>query len=146
MSLGRGASVHHAMTEGLSDEQRREAAAGDLNVLAILMFVSSTGFALLNRWIGIIGWIAVAATVSSAVATTLGLLRRNEVMAAFIKIGFGVSGLAAPVVAVVGLVLGLFGITWGWAVLGAGVIYLGLSVLGLEIIQRAEDAGVIAKL
>ncbi len=134
------------MTEGLSDEQRREAAEGDLNVLAILMFVSSTGFALLNRWIGIIGWIAVAATVSSAVATTLGLLRRNEVMAAFIKIGFGVSGLAAPVVAVVGLVLGLFGITWGWAVLGAGVIYLGLSVLGLEIIQRAEDAGVIAKL
>ncbi|MDW3177145.1 MAG: hypothetical protein R8J94_07155 [Acidimicrobiia bacterium] len=134
------------MTEGLSDEQRREAAEGDLNVLAILMFVSSTGFALLNRWIGIIGWIAVAATVSSAVATTLGLLRRNEVMAAFIKIGFGVSGLAAPVVAVVGLVLGLFGLSWGWAVLGAGVIYLGLSVLGLEIIQRAEDAGVIAKL
>lgn len=134
------------MTEGLSDEQRREAAEGDLNVLAILMFVSSTGFALLNRWIGIIGWIALAATVSSAIATTIGLLRRNEVMAAFIKIGFGVSGLAAPVVAVVGLVLGLFGITWGWAVLGAGVIYLGLSVLGLEIIQRAEDAGVIAKL
>jgi len=131
------------MTGELSDEQRREAAAGDLNVLAIVMLISSTAFALVNRWIGIIGWIAVAATISSALATSLGLLRRNELIAAFVKIGFGVSGLAAPVVAVTGLVLGLFDVTWGWAVLGGAVLYLGLSVLGLEIIERAEAAGVI---
>lgn len=142
---GTRSNLSHSMEDELSDEQRRVAAAGDLSVLAILMFVSSTGFALVNRWIGIIGWIAVAATISSALATTLGLLRRNEVMAAFVKIGFGVSGLAAPVVAVAGVVLGLFGITWGWAVLGGAAIYFVLSVLGLEIIQRAEDAGVIAE-
>ncbi len=82
-------------------------------MLAVLMFVSSTGFALFNRWIGISGWIAVAATISSALATTLGLLRRNEVIAAFVKIGFGVSGLAAPAVALVGVILGLLGYSWG---------------------------------
>lgn len=121
------------------------AAAGDLNVLAVLMFVVSSGFALVNWWIGTLGWIAVAATVSSALATMLGLLRRNEVIAAFVKIGFGVSGLAAPAVGVGGLVLGLLGFTWGWAVLGAAVLYFVLSVLGLEIIDRAEAAGVIAE-
>ncbi len=131
------------MADELSDEQRHVAAAGDLNVLAVLMFASSTGFALVNRWIGIIGWIAVAATISSALATTLGLLRRNEVIAAFVKIGFGVSGLVAPGIAVAGVILGLLGYSWGWAVLGGAVIYFGLSVLGLEIIQRAEAAGVI---
>jgi hypothetical protein len=133
------------MADELSDEQRHVAAAGDLNVLAILTLVSSIGFALVSFWIGLIGWIAVAATVPSALATTAGLLSRNEVIAAFVKIGFGASGLAAPVFAVAGLVLGLFGISWGWAVLGGAVIYFGLSVLGLEIIQRAEDAGVIAE-
>ena len=44
-----------------------------------------------------------------------------------------------------GLILGLFGVTWGWAVLGGAVIYFGLSVLGLEIIERAETAGVITE-
>lgn len=131
------------MTGELSDEQLHDAAAGDLNVLAILMFVSSTTFALVNGWIGTLGWIAVAATVSSALATSLGLLRRNEVLAAFVKIGFGVSGLLAPVVAVIGVILGLFGFTWGWAVVGGAALYFILSVLGLEIIQRAEDTGVI---
>jgi len=133
------------MNDELSEEQRRVAASGDLNVLAVLMFVSSTSFALVNWWIGILGWIAVAATISSAFATTLGLLRRNEVVAAFVKIGFGVSGLAAPVVGITGLVFGLFGFTWGWAVLAGAVIYFGVSVLGLEIIRRAESVGVIAE-
>jgi len=133
------------VTGELSDEQRREAAEGDLNVLAILTFVSSTAFSLVSGWIGIIGWIAVAATVSSALATTLGLLRRNDIIVAFVRVGFGVSGLAAPVVAIAGVALGLFGVTWGWAVLGGAVIYLGLSVLGLEIIERAETAGVITE-
>lgn len=133
------------MTGELSEEQLHEAAAGDLNVLAILMFISSTGFSLVSRWIGIIGWIAVAATISSAVATSFGLLRRNEVIAAFVKIGFGVSGLAAPLVAVGGVILGLFGFSWGWAVLGGAAIYFVLSLLGLEIIERAEAAGVIAE-
>ncbi|MBT8240638.1 MAG: hypothetical protein KJN63_05370 [Acidimicrobiia bacterium] len=82
---------------------------------------------------------------SSALATTLGLLRRNDVIVAFVQVGFGISGLAAPIVAIAGLVLGLVGITWGWAVLGGAVIYFGLSVLGLEIIERAETAGVITK-
>ncbi|NNC80533.1 MAG: hypothetical protein HKN94_10320 [Acidimicrobiales bacterium] len=133
------------MSRELSDEQRREAAEGDLNVLAVLTFVSSTAFALVSGWVGLIGWIAVVATVSSALATTLGLLRRNDVIVAFVQVGFGISGLAAPIVAIAGLVLGLVGITWGWAVLGGAVIYLGLSVLGLEIIERAETAGVITK-
>ncbi|RZV42600.1 MAG: hypothetical protein EX269_14615 [Acidimicrobiales bacterium] len=133
------------MSRELSDEQRREAAEGDLNVLAVLTFVSSTAFALVSGWIGLIGWIAVVATVSSALATTLGLLRRNDVIVAFVQVGFGISGLAAPIVAIAGLVLGLVGITWGWAVLGGAVIYFGLSVLGLEIIERAETAGVITK-
>ncbi|MBT8240886.1 MAG: hypothetical protein KJN63_06630, partial [Acidimicrobiia bacterium] len=94
------------MSRELSDEQRREAAEGDLNVLAVLTFVSSTGFSLVSGWIGLIGWIAVVATVSSALATTLGLLRRNDVIVAFVQVGFGISGLAAPIVAIAGLALG----------------------------------------
>ena len=85
------------------------------------------------------------ATVSSTVATGLGLLRRNEAIAAFTKIGFGVSGLAAPAFGVLGLVLGFFGVAWGWALLGGAVLYFGFSVLGLEILDRAEKTGVIGR-
>ncbi len=131
------------MADELSDEDRRLAAAGDLNVLAILMFVGSAAFAGLNFWIGTIGWIAALATATSTLGTAIGLLNRNEVIAAFVKIGFGVSGLAAPVFAVGGLVLGLFGFTWGWAVLGGAVLYFGFSLLGLEILRRAEETGAI---
>ena len=129
----------------LSDEERHVAAAGDLNVLAILMFIGSTTFALMNWWSGLIGWIAVAATIPTARGTTLGLIQRNEVIAAFVKIGFGVSGLVAPVIAIAGVILGLVGFSWGWALLGAAVVYFGFSVLGLEIIKRAEETGVIAE-
>ncbi len=129
----------------LSDEDRQAAAAGDLNVLALVMFVGSTSFALMNWWIGLIGWIAVAATIPTALGTTLGLIQRNEVIAAFVKVGFGVSGLVAPVIAIAGVVVGLFGFSWGWALLGAAIVYFGFSVLGLEIIKRAEETGVIAE-
>lgn len=133
------------MADELSDEERRAAAAGDLNVLAVLMLAGSAGFAAVNLWLGSLGWIAALATVSSTAATSLGLLRRNEVIAAFVKIGFGVSGLAAPVFAVAGLVLGLLGYSWGWAVLGGAVLYFVFSLLGLEILDRAEATGAIAR-
>ena len=129
--------------DGLTDDQRHDAAAGDLNLLAIMMLTGSTIFSATNWWIGSLGWIAAFATVSSTAATALGLLRRNEAIAAFAKIGFGVSGLAAPVFGIAGLVLGLFGVTWGWAVLAGAVLYFGFSVLGLEILERAEQTGVI---
>ncbi len=133
------------MADELSDEERRAAAAGDLNVLAVLMLAGSAGFAAVNLWLGSLGWIAALATVSSTAATSLGLLRRNEVIAAFVKIGFGVSGLAAPVFAVAGLVLGLLGYSWGWAVLGGAILYFVFSLLGLEILDRAEATGAIAR-
>lgn len=127
----------------LTDEQRYEAAAGDLNVLAILMLVGSTIFSLVNKWLGTMSWIAVGLAIASTLTWSVGLLRRSEVIAAFVKIGFGFSGLAAPVVAVAGLVLGIVGFGWGWALLGAGVVYFLFSVLGLEILARAEEEGVL---
>jgi len=127
----------------LSDEERREAAAGDLNVLAMMMLIGSTIFAGVNWWAGSLNWIAALATVSSTAASSVGLLKRNEAIAAFTKIGFGVSGLAAPVFGVAGLILGLFGISWGWALLAGSVLYFGFSVLGLEILDRAEQTGAI---
>jgi len=133
------------MADELTDDERRAAAAGDLNVLAMLMLAGSAGFAAVNLWLGSLGWIAALATVSSTAATSLGLLRRNEVIAAFVKIGFGVSGLAAPVFAVAGLVLGLLGYSWGWAVLGGAILYFVFSLLGLEILDRAESTGAIAR-
>lgn len=132
------------MTNELSDEQLHDAAAGDLNVLAVLMFASSTTFAVVNLWIGTLGLTATAATIWSAAITSGGLFQRNELIAAFVKIGFGFSGLAAPLFGVIGIVLGLFGFSWGWAVLAGAILYFALSVLGLEILERAEDTGVIA--
>ena len=114
-------------------------------MLAILMLVGSSLFAAVNWWIGSLGWIAALATVSSTAATSLGLLRRNEAIAAFTKIGFGVSGLAAPVFGIAGVILGLFGFAWGWALLAGAILYFGFSVLGLEIIDRAEKSGVIGR-
>lgn len=131
------------MVTELSDEQLREAAAGDLNVLAIMMLVGSTAFALVNKWIGTMGWIAVALTIASTLTWSTGLFRRSQVIAAFVKIGFGFSGLAAPLVGLLGLIAGLFGHNWGWAVVAGAVVYFAFSVLGLEIISRAEDAGVL---
>ncbi|MEM7092009.1 MAG: hypothetical protein AAF567_03315 [Actinomycetota bacterium] len=134
------------MAAELTDEQLHDAAAGDLNVLAILMLVGSTVFSLVNRWIGTMGWIAVALTIASTLTWSIGLLRRSEIIAAFVKIGFGFSGLAAPIVAIVGIVLGVMGLTWGWAMLAGAVVYFAFSVLGLEIIARAEETGVLAEL
>lgn len=131
------------MSEELTDEQRREAAAGDVNVLAVLMLVGSTAFALVNRWIGTMGWIAVALSISSTLAWSLGLWRRNPVTTSFVKIGFGFSGLAAPVIGIAGIIAGLLGYSWGWALLAGAIVYFGFSVLGLEIIERAHDTGVI---
>ncbi len=131
----------------LSDTELREAAAGDLTVLAVLMLVGSIGFAALNLWIGTMGWIAAALAVSSTVLWSAGLLRRSATIAAFVKIGFGFSGLAAPVVAVVGLLLALIGdYRWGWAVVAGAVVYFFFSLLGLEIIERAQNTGVLERL
>lgn len=132
------------MTEQqLSEDDRKIAAAGDLNVLAILMFLGSAGFAFISWLIGTIGWIAALATALSTLGTAIGLLRRNDVIAAFVKIGFGVSGLLAPVIGITGLVLAIFGFQWGWGLLGGAIVYFGFSLLGLEILRRAEDTGVI---
>lgn len=131
------------MTGELTDEQRRVAAAGDLNVLAVLMLVGSTVFALANQWLGTMNWIAVGLSVSSTLAWSLGLWRRSPITTSFVKIGFGVSGLVAPVVGIAGVVIGIIGFSWGWALLGASFVYLAFSVLGLEIIERAHDTGVV---
>lgn len=133
------------MAESLTDEQLRDAAAGDVNVLAILMLFGSTAFALVNRWIGTMNWIAVVLSISSTLAWSLGLWRRSPVTTSFVKIGFGFSGLAAPVIGVVGIVVALLGYSWGWALLGGAVVYFVFSVLGLEIIERAHDTGVIKR-
>jgi len=133
------------VAESLTDEQLRDAAAGDVNVLAILMLFGSTAFALVNRWIGTMNWIAVVLSISSTLAWSLGLWRRSPVTTSFVKIGFGFSGLAAPVIGVVGIVVALLGYSWGWALLGGAVVYFVFSVLGLEIIERAHDTGVIKR-
>ena len=131
--------------DGLTDAQRQEAAAGDLNVLAILMFIGSAIFSGVNFWAGSLHWIAALATVASTGATAYGLLQRNEVIAAFTKIGFGFGGLGAPLFGIVGLILGFFGVLWGWALLAGAVLYFGFSILGLEILERAEQTGVIER-
>jgi hypothetical protein len=131
------------VSDELTDEQRRLAAAGDLNVLAVLMLVGSTVFALANRWLGTMNWIAVGLSISSTLAWSLGLWRRSPITTSFVKIGFGVSGLVAPVVGVAGVIIGIVGFSWGWALLGAAFVYLAFSVLGLEIIERAHDTGVV---
>ena len=136
-----GADVEPELTE----EEQRLAAGGDLTVLAILMLVGSVLFAAANWWLGTLGWIPALLTVTSTLATTTGLLQRSELVAAFVKIGFGVSGLVAPVAAVVGVVLGLFGFSWGWAIVAGSVVYFGFSLLGLEIISRAEQTGALAE-
>ena len=128
----------------LTDEERRDAAAGDLTVLAVLMMIGSIAFTALNLWIGTMGWIAAVLAVSSTLLWSSGLLRRSATIAAFVKIGFGFSGLAAPVVAIAGVLFALVGdYRWGWALAAAGVVYFFFSVLGLEIIERAQETGAL---
>ena len=92
------------------------------------------------------GWIAAALAVSSTLLWTTGLLRRSATIAAFVKIGFGFSGLAAPAVAIVGVLLALVGdYRWGWAVVAGAVVYFFFSLLGLEIIERAQETGAIER-
>ncbi len=132
------------MERELSDEELSQAAAGDLTVLAVLMMLGSVAFAALNLWVGTMGWIAAALAVSSTMLWSTGLLRRNPTIAAFVKIGFGFSGLAAPAVAAVGLLFALVGdYRWGWAVVAGGVMYFFFSLLGLEIIERAQNTGAL---
>lgn len=134
------------MPHELSDDDLRQAAAGDLTVLAVLMLVGSVGFSALNLWVGTMGWIAAALAVSSTMVWVIGLLGRSAPIAAFVKIGFGFSGLAAPAVAIVGLALALVGgYRWGWAVVAGGVVYFFFSLLGLEIIERAEETGALER-
>ena len=133
------------MAEGLTDEQRRAAAAGDVTVLAILMLVGSTVFAVVNYWIGTMNWIAAVLSITSTLAWSLGLWRRSPVTTSFVKVGFGFGGLAAPVFGLTGIVLAFLGFAWGWAILGGSIVYFAFSVLGLEIIERAHDTGAIEK-
>lgn len=132
------------MNDELSDEQLYDAAAGDLFVLTVLMFVGSTTFAILNLWIGTFGFTAAGVAILSAAMTSGALYQRNEMIAAVVKVSFGFSGLAAPLFGVAGIVFGLLGQSWGWAVLVGAILYFGLSLLGLEILERAEDTGVIS--
>ena len=130
----------------LSDDELRDAAAGDLSVLAVLMLVGSVTFAGINMWVGTMGWIAAALAVSSTVVWSSGLLRRSPPIAAFVKIGFGFSGLAAPAVGIIGVLIAVLGdFRWGWAVLAGAVVYFFFSLLGLEIIERAEETGAIER-
>lgn len=131
------------MASELTDEQRRAAAAGDLNVLAVLMLIGSAGFALVNRWLGTMGWIAVLLSISSTAAWSIGLWQRSSVITSFVKVGFGFSGLAAPIIGVAGIAAGLLGQSWGWALLAGAIVYFAFSVLGLEIIERAHETGVV---
>lgn len=130
----------------LTNEQRREAAEGDLTVLAIIMVSGSAIFSGVNWWIGTLHWIAALSTVASTSLTAFGLHQRNDVIAALTKIGFGFMGLAAPVAGILGIILGLFGVLWGWALLAGAVLYFGFSVLGLEILERAAETGVIERI
>jgi len=107
------------------------------------MLVGSLIFGLVNYWIGTMSWIAVVLSITSPLAWSLGLWRRSPVTTSFVKIGFGFSGLAAPVFGVIGIVVGLFGYPWGWALLGGAIVYFIFSLLGLEIIERAHSTGVI---
>jgi hypothetical protein len=107
------------------------------------MLAGSSIFAGGNLWIGTMGWLAAVLSVSSTLAWSLGLWKRSAVTTSFVKIGFGVSGLAAPVFGIAGIALGFFGYSWGWAILAGAVVYFVFSLLGLEIIERAYDTGVI---
>ncbi len=107
------------------------------------MLVGSSIFAVVNIWIGTMSWIAGVLSITSTLAWSLGLWRRSPVTTSFVKIGFGFSGLAAPVFGVLGIVAVVFGFTWGWAILGGAIVYFAFSLLGLEIIERAHDTGVI---
>ena len=134
------------MDRELTQDELRDAAGGDLSVLAILMLIGSVSFAALNMWVGTMGWIAAALAVSSTLLWTTGLLRRSATIADFVKIGFGFSGLAAPAVAIVGVLLALVGdYRWGWAVVAGAVVYFFFSLLGLEIIERAQETGAIER-
>ena len=134
------------MDRELTQDELRDAAGGDLSVLAVLMLVGSVSFAALNMWVGTMGWIGAALAVSSTLLWTTGLLRRSATIAAFVKIGFGFSGLAAPAVAIVGVLLALVGdYRWGWAVVAGAVVYFFFSLLGLEIIERAQETGAIER-
>lgn len=129
--------------EHLSDEERFAAASQDLNILAALMVIGGAGFAIANLAVGTFGWIAAALSLLSTLTWATGLWQRSSPIAAFVKVGFGFGGLAAPIVGLIGLVLGFTGYRWGWAVVVGAVLYLGFSVLGLTIIERAEHAGVL---
>ena len=108
------------------------------------MLVGTVVFVIVNLVIGTMGWIAAALAVSSTMVWTVGLLRRNAVIASFVKIGFGFSGLAAPLVVLGGIAIALLGdLRWGWAVVGAALVYFFFSLLGLEIIDRAQRTGAI---
>ncbi len=131
------------VTDALTADERRNAAAGDLTVLAVMMTVGAIIFSSVNVWVGTMSWIAAAATVSSTLLTTIGLISRNDSIAAVVKVSFGVGGLAAPACAVAGLILVSLGFFWGWALLAGAFVYFGFSLLGLEILHRAEDTGVI---
>ena len=57
-----------------------------------------------------------------------------------------VVGTLVGLVGIAGIVFGVLGQTWGWALLAGAVVYFAFSVLGLEIIARAEETGVLQEL
>lgn len=135
------------MTEGeqqLSFEELRSAAEGDLRIWAVVMFIGAVVASIVGVVIGLLDTFSLAVVLSSSATTSYLVWNRSPLVCWWVAIGYRVAPILAVLAAALGIVLGVRGVGEGWLLLAGAVISVPISLIGLEIIHRAEEYGVVS--
>lgn len=128
----------------LSFEELQLAAEGDLRIWAVVMFIGSVVVSVVGLVIGLLDTFSLAVVLSSTATTSYLVWNRSPLVCSWVAIGYRVAPILAVLAAGLGIVLGIRGVAEGWLLLVGAVISVPISLIGLEIIHRAEELGVVS--
>lgn len=128
----------------LSFEELQLAAEGDLRIWAVAMFVGSVIASVVGLVIGVLDAFSLAVVLSSSATTSYLVWNRSPLMCSWVALGYRVTPILALVAAGFGIFLGIRGVAEGWLLLVGAIVSVPISLIGLEIIHRAEEYGVVS--
>ena len=127
----------------LSYEELRSAAEGDLRIWAVVMFVGSIVAVLVGLAYRALDPFNVALALASSATTSYLVWNRSPLMCRWIAFGYRLAPIMAVVSGALGIALGVGGESGGWLLLAGSVVAIPLSMVGLAILDRAEEYGVV---
>lgn len=128
----------------LSFEELQSAAEGDLRIWAVVMFIGSVVVSIVGVATGLLDIFSLAVLLTSSATTSYLVWNRSPLVCSWVAISYRLAPILAVVAAALGIVLGIRGVGEGWLLLAGAVVSVPISLIGLEIIHRAEEYGVVS--